>query len=242
MSSTSTKPALHVYAGFLQAPFCMCCPCIFVLQGLNVSVQSAECRHESELAAACRSGEMDAAGQWTRFSVKDTAGTPTNWTSVVVVAECLLYPYPPLQPPSISCSHCQLPILKSRTQTSSFALCLLSHSIFYFHAIFLSLKFPFTLFLFTLPGVTPILLHLIFSPFHHHWVPFSSLTVSLVALLLSFYLCLFHSVALWCNCPHLSFVPTQLQHKTACFSPPCLSAYLFPAHYMCMCVSLQVTC
>lgn len=71
MSSTNTKAALHVYAGILQAPMqaghseliCMCCPCIFVKECLSVSVQSAECRHESELAAVCRSGEMDAAGQ-----------------------------------------------------------------------------------------------------------------------------------------------------------------------------------
>lgn len=35
-------------------------------------------RHVSELAAVCRSWGMDAAGQSTSSTVKDTAGTPTN--------------------------------------------------------------------------------------------------------------------------------------------------------------------
>ncbi len=63
-----TKAAAHVRSGVMQveAPPVpaghseltrVCGTCVFV------SVRECFCRHESERAAVCRSGEMDAAGQ-----------------------------------------------------------------------------------------------------------------------------------------------------------------------------------
>lgn len=106
----------------------------------HVHVHLFEC---ASVAADMKASRLQCAGvgRWMQLAsepvpLKDTAGTPTNCAGVVVV-ERFLSPYPPLQPPvpppSISHSpslsfslNCQLPILMAWTQTSSFALCLLS--------------------------------------------------------------------------------------------------------------------
>lgn len=92
---------------------------------------SAKCRHESELAAVCRSGEMNAASepaplwktQWERLLI---ALVWWCWWSV-------FFPSVPLcSTPSISSLrlsfslNCQLPILMPGIQISSFAFCVLS--------------------------------------------------------------------------------------------------------------------
>lgn len=78
------------------------------------------------------------------------------------------------------------------------------------------------------PRVALILLHLFLTSPSPSVFSF----VSCLVALLFFSTCLFHSAALWCNCPHSSFVPTHTQHKTVCFSSPHLS----PPLIMCLCV------
>lgn len=135
--------------------------------------------------------------------------------------------------------NCQLPILMPWIQTSSIALSVLS---FYFQSFYfppfssllkaylslLFLLFPLWYNSFSFTPSVP----LVFSPPLYHRVSLPLLLVSLVALFFSFYLRLFQPATLWCNCPHSSFVPTQLQHKTLCFSL-CLSVLCSLCVYVC---------